>query len=103
MSREAGCCAITGAVDMSAVDKLLEGDPNMDEELIGDTTYCDAAHILPHGNNQAEANGSLVSGANLHPTLHIILIHPVRVEEIFLDAAQHVCTATRISGSGYRD
>jgi len=71
MSREAGCCAITGAMDMSAVDKLLEGDPNMDEELVGDTTYCDAAHILPHGNNQAEANGSLVSGANLHPTLHI--------------------------------
>jgi hypothetical protein len=45
MSREAGCCAITGAMDMSAVDKLLKGDPNMDEELMEDTTYCEAAHI----------------------------------------------------------
>ncbi|KAF8535125.1 hypothetical protein BDD12DRAFT_808807 [Trichophaea hybrida] len=66
MSREAGCCAITGAMDMSAVDKLLESDPNMDEELMGDTTYCEAAHILPHGNSQAEVNGSLRPQTKIH-------------------------------------
>lgn len=69
MSREAQRCAISGAMDIRVADKLLQNNPDMDSEQIGDTTYCEAAHVLPHGIGQAKANGSLVSGAQ--PTLHI--------------------------------
>ena len=68
ISREAQRYAISGAVDIRVADKLLQNNPDMDSEQIGDTTYCEAAHVLPHGIGQAEANGSLVSA---QPTLHI--------------------------------
>jgi hypothetical protein len=60
VARDDAKCVMTGTLDHAEAKKMLRANPRLTEDDLGPVGFCEAAHIIPHGQNE-DSTGILVS------------------------------------------